>query len=137
MQKNKTVTTILKSYLIALFGCILLTGINAISDIKYSDNSVSYILKFHFLSSLGYAIPISLLVFYVIRNQDKNLRVQKVFNVILYLALIVIGAVLGSIVATSLFVSNNGGLDALGPMIAGQLIGAIVLPVIVFFVRRR
>lgn len=144
MTNNKTVHTIVKSYVIAFAGCLLLTSINAVIDYNNSFNydSLNYLMKFHFLSALGYAIPVSALVFFVIRNPSRQVRVQKALRVVNYLALIIIGGFLGNLVMAKIIYdfdepSSGEGLDLILPWLLGIVVGAILLPTIYFLYARK
>lgn len=129
----------LRSYGIAFLGCLVLTSINAIIDISspYEQRPLTKIVTFHLLSALGYAIPVSLLVFYVIRNQVQKVRLQKAFQVVLYISSIIIGGGLGWIAVAILFVDAQAGLDGIIPMLIGTILGAFLLPLVVYVIRNR
>jgi hypothetical protein len=143
MTNSKTVQSIIKSYGIAFTGCLFLTSINAVFDYNssYNSDSLGDIFKFHFLSALGYAIPVSALVFIVIRNQSRQVRVQKALQIVTYLVLTIAGGFLGSLVVAKVIFDadepGTGDLDMILPWSLGIIVGAILLPTAYFLYRRK
>ncbi len=139
-RENTRLKTLTKSYALALLGTLLITSINAVYDLRsqYNVNDFGYIIRFHFLSALAYAIPVSLAVYYVIRSQNRNAQTQKFVQIIVYFLSITIGAISGSVVMLYIVFGNDGstGLEGIPVLIAGYIIGAVVFTLCTFVVRR-
>jgi hypothetical protein len=142
MINNKTIRLIIRSYLSALLLCLIVTGINAAVDYKnpYVSDSLAELALFHFLSALGYAIPVSALVFFVMRNPSRQVRIQKAMNIVTYILLTIIGGFLGSYVVGKIIYDfdapGTGGLDDILPWTLGMVTGAALLPLSYFLFSR-
>lgn len=130
-------SVMIKSYGIALVIPFVVTGINAISDINYAGPSAdtAYILKFHFLSALVYAFPISGLVYLVLRKPHYDERKNIAKQLVYYLILIILGGVSGVFTAF-LFVPDSAGLDGIFPAMFAIFFGSIFLPLSVYIYHR-
>ena len=135
---ENTKTGMIRSYGIAFFGCLFLTGINAILDINnpYEQNTLAYIIGLHFISAIVYAIPASFLVFYVIRNQNYKKRLHNLFQIVLYISSTIIGWFMGGLIAATFILDEYVGLDDLFPYAVASTLGAILLPLTVFLIRK-